>query len=600
MSTTQTQPSSLFYTSEEVARLPRSKPNLLSKLKKADESRQKSIPKPRGLEDKHSSTIPDKTSEERSQNKKRPIHPSSSLLFGNPSSSSSSNTTALTPSNTISKKQKALGFGRLPSSSSSSSSLSPLQQNHNSLRRPPTTIPSTTKAPYHSFLQSPQRIDTNHILPYQREQRRQHRRFDTSDDEANTTDNEPMKKKTSNTITFDTSDNDDDTDDHNNRDSKKRTDPTVLKHNHKQQLIKPPKKIVNRMQTRHQSLNSNAKHDYNGPLPTLPQQSLPPPSPSSSSSSSSSLSLSSPTTTAKGLNLHGMDISSPAPVELSDDEMDEVNDTVLFTYPINRSKGSITVTVEDMKRLEVDQFLNDSIIDFYLKLLMDSYSIANGYRNCNAQTRAATENTHIFSSFFYNRLTQGTPVSFSKKKPISYENVRKWTSKIDLFSKKYAIFPINENWHWYLVLVCNLDKCIPNQTLADPPSTTDPLDKPHIFVLDSLGGIQRNTVANINHYLVTEAQHRRHVDPSAFVQPRTHYANVPKQDNSCDCGVFLLHFVDQFLNSPQDFIRILLNRDAQHAKWKESEIKEKRGELKTLFKNIHREYSVQHGSKNII
>ncbi|ORZ18815.1 hypothetical protein BCR42DRAFT_349454 [Absidia repens] len=578
-------PSSLFYTSEELRRLPRPKPNLLSKLKKADESRQRSIPKPHGSgkaaatnitttstptmvlssddEDKHSSTTLDKTSKERSHNKKRPIHSASSFLHGKPFSS---NTTPTTPSSNLSKKQRALGFGRLQSSPSS-----PSLQNHNSLRYP-TTIPSTSKAPYHSFLQSTPRIDINHSRPYRKEQQRQqinqHRRFDTKDGEANVLNNEPLKKKASNTITFDTSDNDDDiyhsacsissdADDHNSKNSKKRTDPTALKHNDKQKLIKPPKKITSRMQTQSQSLNSNTKHDYNRPLPTLPQPSLPPSSPLSSSSSSSSTS-SLPATTAKGLTLHVTDASSPAPVELSDDEMDEVNDTVLFTYPINRSKGSITVTVEDMKRLEVDQFLNDSIIDFYLKLLMDSYSIANGYRNCNAQTCAATENTHIFSSFFYNRLTQGTPVSFSRKKPISYENVRKWTSKIDLFSKRYAIFPINENWHWYLVLVCNLDKCIPGQHNTDPSSTTDTHDEPHIFVLDSLGGTQRNTVANINHYLVTEAQHRRHVDPSAFVQPRTHYANVPKQDNSCDCGVFLLHFVDQFLNSPQDFIRILL------------------------------------------
>ncbi|KAI8093251.1 uncharacterized protein BX664DRAFT_329292 [Halteromyces radiatus] len=290
------------------------------------------------------------------------------------------------------------------------------------------------------------------------------------------------------------------------------------------------------------------------------------------------------------------------PVELSDEEMGEMSDTILFTYPVDRSKGSITITVEDQTRLEPTMFLNDSIIDFYLKWLMDSYSGINKHYRNKRRNRRAVEQTHIFSSFFYNRLIQGS------EKSISYENVKKWTSKINLFGKKYAIFPINENWHWYLVLVYNLDKCIPGQTALDPEvldlssdSEGDrSLTEPHIFVLDSLGGRQKKCTMNINDYLAQEAASRLHVEPTEFIKPRFHYASVPRQDNSCDCGVFLLHFVDQFLNSPQSFIDILLTKNATSPLWKADEIKDKRKELQDLFLDIHSEYVAAHVGKLIM
>ncbi|CAO3578132.1 unnamed protein product [Absidia cylindrospora] len=285
--------------------------------------------------------------------------------------------------------------------------------------------------------------------------------------------------------------------------------------------------------------------------------------------------------------------TSPTPVELSDDDMDEQSHTILFTYPVDRSKGSITITTKDQSRLRPSEFLNDSVIDFYLKWLMDSYSGANGHDLPNATKRQTAEDTHIFSTLFYNRLTQG------RRNSVSYENVRKWTSKIDLFSKKHAIFPINENWHWYLVLIYNLDRCIPGkETLSSDSELQDDDDTnlPHVFVLDSLGGRQKKCVRDLIAYLKMEAGSRRGLGSSDFIAPKLAPAKVPKQDNSCDCGVFLLHFVDQFMNSPQEFIDTLLVQDAQHEIWKEDEIKQKRGELQKLFTTVQNQYSIVNSS----
>lgn len=47
---------------------------------------------------------------------------------------------------------------------------------------------------------------------------------------------------------------------------------------------------------------------------------------------------------------------------------------------------------------------------------------------------------HMFSSFFYKKLT--TRDRKSNIEP--YDTVKKWTSKFDLFKKKYVFIPINE------------------------------------------------------------------------------------------------------------------------------------------------------------
>lgn len=53
-----------------------------------------------------------------------------------------------------------------------------------------------------------------------------------------------------------------------------------------------------------------------------------------------------------------------------------------------------------------------------------------------------------------------------KDKQAGYQSVRKWTSKFDLFQKKYIIVPINEHLHWYLAIICN-----PEYVLQQPPPT---------------------------------------------------------------------------------------------------------------------------------
>ncbi|KAF5895282.1 sentrin-specific protease 6 isoform X7, partial [Clarias magur] len=67
----------------------------------------------------------------------------------------------------------------------------------------------------------------------------------------------------------------------------------------------------------------------------------------------------------------------------------------LIVYPPPPSKGGISVTNEDLHCLKEGEFLNDVIIDFYLKyLFMEKLKKEDAGRS------------HVFSSFFYKRLNQ--------------------------------------------------------------------------------------------------------------------------------------------------------------------------------------------------
>ncbi|KAM3602237.1 uncharacterized protein V6R79_000404 [Siganus canaliculatus] len=120
----------------------------------------------------------------------------------------------------------------------------------------------------------------------------------------------------------------------------------------------------------------------------------------------------------------------------------------LMVYPPPPAKGGITVTNEDLHCLNDGEFLNDVIIDFYLK-----YLVLEKLKKDDAQR------IHVFSSFFYKRLNQRerrnvpdtTNLPIQKRK---HNRVKTWTRHVDLFQKDFIFVPINESAHWYLAVIC--------------------------------------------------------------------------------------------------------------------------------------------------
>ncbi|ESO02003.1 hypothetical protein HELRODRAFT_143979, partial [Helobdella robusta] len=123
----------------------------------------------------------------------------------------------------------------------------------------------------------------------------------------------------------------------------------------------------------------------------------------------------------------------------------------LFTYPPAPATGGITVTNEDLFCLNEGEFLNDVIIDFYLKYL------------ATEMYPEKFQNAHIFSSFFYRPYCVQTSQrsNFSSIAHLNasiqqrrHAHVRTWTRHVDLFSKDFVVVPVNESAHWFLAIIC--------------------------------------------------------------------------------------------------------------------------------------------------
>ncbi|NXE12027.1 SENP7 protease, partial [Lophotis ruficrista] len=320
----------------------------------------------------------------------------------------------------------------------------------------------------------------------------------------------------------------------------------------------------------------------------------------------------------------------------------------LIVYPPPPAKGGLGVTREDLECLEYGEFLNDVIIDFYLKYLL-----------LEKAPKHLADRTHIFSSFFYKCLTRTEKTSEGDLKVSAaqrrHRRVRTWTRHINIFSKDYIFVPVNEESHWYIAVICFpwLEEAVyeecphqnsfyhqPQQSpfqsesentrtgsvLAFPDSCKDEemdanrslfskdgneiaasasvlgsgiskvsaflyqqetcITLPCILILDSLkaGSVQK-TVQVLREYLEVEWEAKqkshREFNKSTMIDlcPR-----VPKQDNSSDCGVYLLQYVESFFQNPI----VNFEQPLHLEKWFPRQlIRSKREEIRDLILQLH-------------
>ncbi|XP_023185489.1 sentrin-specific protease 7 isoform X3 [Xiphophorus maculatus] len=122
--------------------------------------------------------------------------------------------------------------------------------------------------------------------------------------------------------------------------------------------------------------------------------------------------------------------------------------TRLIQYPLVPCIGRMTLTQEDLDCLDAGEFLNDVIIDFYLK-----YLLLEGVGGTVAQR------SHVFSSFFYKQLSCRRAAGESDAPSVPdhhtrHQRVKTWTRDVDIFSKDFLFVPVNKAAHWFLVVVC--------------------------------------------------------------------------------------------------------------------------------------------------
>ncbi|KMZ09506.1 ubiquitin-like-specific protease 1D [Drosophila simulans] len=217
----------------------------------------------------------------------------------------------------------------------------------------------------------------------------------------------------------------------------------------------------------------------------------------------------------------------------------------LFRYPPTGT-GGLSITIKDFMCLEEGSYLNDIIIDFYLRWLKNNI-IPEGQR----------DGTHIFSTFFYKRLTTDTSPN-KKKTPVAqrrHERVKKWTRNVNIFEKDFIIIPFNDQSHWILAIICfpYLTSSVVKDDVQTPGEDI-PIKQPLILIFDSLADSKRNRdMAILRDYLNFEYK-AKHPRQRARIFNRDNMpgliVEVPQQENLTDCGLYLLQYAEQFFTKP--------------------------------------------------
>ncbi|KAM3318018.1 hypothetical protein ACQJBY_035640 [Aegilops geniculata] len=212
--------------------------------------------------------------------------------------------------------------------------------------------------------------------------------------------------------------------------------------------------------------------------------------------------------------------------------IDDFEDVI---YP-KGDPDAVSISSRDVDLLLPETFVNDTIIDFYIKYL---------------STRMKTTEKskyHFFNSFFFRKLADlDKDQGRAPEGRSAFLRVRKWTRKINIFAKDFLFIPVNFSLHWSLIVIC-----YPGEVETSEDGEAKKHGKvPCILHMDSLKGNHSGLKDIIQSYLWEEWR-ERHPESALdisdkFLNLRFVSLELPQQDNSFDCGLFLLHYVERFL-----------------------------------------------------
>ena len=212
-------------------------------------------------------------------------------------------------------------------------------------------------------------------------------------------------------------------------------------------------------------------------------------------------------------------------------------------------------------------------LDFYFKFL-------------SSNENAKSEKCYFFSSFFLTTelIHNGLHAAADDDSifPLWFDSVRKWTQHDNIFEKKYLFIPVNYDKHWSMIVVCNPGNILCNDEEIPAFICMDslklhPLDKICVILRRYIEeewknqktrqdeAIKMKEVELVNAVecqrlmLISQLQLKKSnplfrdgtTIPSRITArnfPDVH-PDVPAQNNSYDCGVYILKYAAWFFES---------------------------------------------------
>nr|XP_061803493.1 sentrin-specific protease 1-like [Nerophis lumbriciformis] len=188
------------------------------------------------------------------------------------------------------------------------------------------------------------------------------------------------------------------------------------------------------------------------------------------------------------------------------EEMDAQVDKVLRRGSPDEvfSEGfGLSLTRKDLQTLSGLSWLNDEVINFYMNLLVER----------SKDTKLPSVNT--FSTFFYPKLRSS-----------GYSAVRRWTKKMDIFSKDILLVPVHLSMHWCLSVV--------------------DFRKKSVTYFDSMGGNNDEACKVLLDYIQQESKDKKgkELDTTGWTLHSKKRNEIPQQMNGSDCGMFTCKYAD--------------------------------------------------------
>jgi len=175
-------------------------------------------------------------------------------------------------------------------------------------------------------------------------------------------------------------------------------------------------------------------------------------------------------------------------------------------------KFNIDITISKITCLRPNTWLNDEIVNFYMCMLQE-----RDQKLCAASNGARLP-SHYFNSFFIAKLLENGQYT--------YNNVKRWSKKFDVFSMDRIFMPINlNNTHWVMSVVY--------------------IQRKEIHYYDSMSGSGQRHLQAILRWLGDESKEKKKVqlDTTGW-KLIDREQDVPQQENGYDCGVFSIICAD--------------------------------------------------------
>ncbi|XP_062159325.1 ubiquitin-like-specific protease 1D [Alnus glutinosa] len=226
-----------------------------------------------------------------------------------------------------------------------------------------------------------------------------------------------------------------------------------------------------------------------------------------------------------------------------EDKLAECLKDAKITYPSRDDPESIEICYADIDCLAPEGFLTSTIMNFYIRYIQQQAS----------PTNRAICDYHFFNTYFFKKLKEAVSYKGDDKETF-FVKFRRWWKGVNIFQKAYVLIPIHEDLHWSLVIICIPDK--------------EDESGPIILHLDSLRlHSSRSIFQKIKCFLKEEWNYlSQEVTPSDLPiadhiwkhLPRRINENViavPQQKNDSDCGLFVLFFMERFIEEAPERLK---------------------------------------------